>query len=237
VLIIGYWVYIFEREQQDMSFGVSIYLVFLCMVTGWASDVYDEYDPRSPLGKIGCILAAIFGLFWFALLIDYIHQKMRATRFEEIALDWVTQSSAMQEQRNESARLIQMLWRHYAWKKSMESLVIVQKRQPAPDIEDWEQSKKFDVKFRKQLERTKNIRNEKTAADMEVKDRGFEGVDEGHVLQHIQRSVEHMKNSLKEDFAHMLDRKFRQQFGDHPQSGAVDVAQADEGSPFEIQTI
>lgn len=62
------------------------------MITGWATDTYNVYNPLSWWSKILCLVikllflnklnnvqfAVIVGLAQFALLIDYIHGMMIA---------------------------------------------------------------------------------------------------------------------------------------------------------------
>ncbi len=53
----------------------------------------------------------------FALLIDYVHSKMQPTAFQATALQWVALSSIVEKERRECAKLIQLLFRFYSWKK------------------------------------------------------------------------------------------------------------------------
>jgi len=145
-LISGYCIYVLERDLQPHRFSiwVGIYLSFISMFTGWPSDVYEEYDPRHFFTRLACIATTIVGLFLFALLIDYLHAKMRASKFEEIAIDWVNYIDLELERRYYAACLIQLVWKEYN----------------IPDSDDTELlQKRFTVKFYKLVEINRKLRN------------------------------------------------------------------------------
>jgi len=119
-LYLAYGVYVFEREIQpaDITYWISIYLVCTALFTGWANDSYEEYIPLTWTARCLLILSVVLGVFWFALLIDYIHSRMTPTAFQKIALEWVSKATLIERERDAAARVIQTVWRYHQWKKT-----------------------------------------------------------------------------------------------------------------------
>jgi hypothetical protein len=70
-LVFGYALYILEREAQpdDFTFPISVYVMTQVLLTGWATDTYDDYNPVTYAGKYTCIFATVAGLFLTAYMI------------------------------------------------------------------------------------------------------------------------------------------------------------------------
>lgn len=68
ILITGYCLYVVERwveyvyllfreaQPDEWSFLISIFVTFTCMLNGWATDVYDEWNPVTLTGKLICLV-------------------------------------------------------------------------------------------------------------------------------------------------------------------------------------
>jgi hypothetical protein len=87
----------------------------------------DDNPPPLPLppcrtwtGKWICTASLTWGLFLFALLVDYVHQLMQLDKDEIDAAHWVQAYKLWHEIRNESARLIQIEWRRYKFETKYE---------------------------------------------------------------------------------------------------------------------
>jgi len=120
-LILAYCIYVFEREAQSWTFFISFYIIINSCLLGWGSDTFDEYTLRTWPGKILSLSGVVIGLFWLALLIDYVHSRMQPTRFQQNALQWVLKSNILEKERVVAARLIQLVWRHYQWKRKFKA--------------------------------------------------------------------------------------------------------------------
>jgi len=216
VLVLGYIVYIFEREIRPplWSFPTGIYLIFLCMVTGWAADVYDRYDPLTSIGKACCVAAAIAGLFLFALLVDYVHVKFRVSRFQELALDWVIQNTATAQHRNEAAKLIQLLWKHRLGERQWRNPM---KMEPALVIRKWNLRTKFNVQFQKQLAIVRHLRHLKIRRDMEMSEKSeYHPISHPELDKKIREANAELKRELLADIAELFDRKLDERWNAQP---------------------
>jgi hypothetical protein len=69
--LFGYAIYILEREAQPDLFDIwgSMFVAMQVLLTGWATDTYDELNPVTFAGKIVCIGATVAGLFLIAYMI------------------------------------------------------------------------------------------------------------------------------------------------------------------------
>jgi hypothetical protein len=90
----------------------------------------------------------MYGIFLFALLIDYVHQRMRPSSFQITALEWILNLRLEEKEREEAARLIQIVYKQYKWKKLNELLgkMVENERNP------------FGIAFLKQQNVTRRIR-------------------------------------------------------------------------------
>ncbi|KNC69983.1 hypothetical protein SARC_17496, partial [Sphaeroforma arctica JP610] len=78
MLFFGYGIYLYEREAAlKFTLMHSFFLSLECMLTGYPADAYEDYMPTTWPGKFMCIFALCWGLFLFALLIDYVHSNMQ----------------------------------------------------------------------------------------------------------------------------------------------------------------
>eukprot|EP01089_Gocevia_fonbrunei_P002279 TRINITY_DN12273_c0_g1_i1.p1 TRINITY_DN12273_c0_g1~~TRINITY_DN12273_c0_g1_i1.p1 ORF type:complete len:543 (+),score=60.58 TRINITY_DN12273_c0_g1_i1:73-1701(+) len=118
--IISMGIYVFERNAQpDMfTFVMSFYLAVSSMATGWAADIYDEYDPVTWGGKFFALVGAILGLAIFALLIDYFHTVMRPSSTQQRAVEWVNATKLAVKEEDTAALLIQAVWKQYRWRQA-----------------------------------------------------------------------------------------------------------------------
>eukprot|EP01088_Endostelium_zonatum_P018230 TRINITY_DN5768_c0_g1_i1.p1 TRINITY_DN5768_c0_g1~~TRINITY_DN5768_c0_g1_i1.p1 ORF type:complete len:604 (+),score=167.72 TRINITY_DN5768_c0_g1_i1:59-1813(+) len=120
VMVFAYGIYVFEREIQHpamFTYSASLYVAFSAMATGWASDHFSVYVCQTVGGQFSALCSTVAGLLLFAVLVDYLHTAMRPTRLQENALHWLLASELEEKRREESARLIQILWRWYRERK------------------------------------------------------------------------------------------------------------------------
>lgn len=84
---------------------------------GWGSDTYSVYNPMTWPARAFSLFGVFIGVFLFALLVDFVHSRMHPTTFQKVALQWVMLTNTIDYERNEAAKLIQIVWRYHAWRK------------------------------------------------------------------------------------------------------------------------
>jgi len=182
-LISAYSTYIFEREAQpeNWNFGISIFVALTCMLTGWATDVYDTYNPVTWASKGICIATVVFGIFLLALLIDYIHQKMHPSLFQLTALDWILSLKLEETERQEAAKLIQITYRQYKWGKLQEATGKSEDQSP------------YSIEFLKQKNVLRRIRKQKKkqglSSRIEDVSREAEHLDFHTIFDELKKSI------------------------------------------------
>jgi len=191
-LVLAYTVYVFERELQPASFtyGISFYIIMNSLLTSWGDDTFDIYTPVTWPAKIICIFSVVLGVFWFALLIDYVHTTMQPTRFQLVALDWVRMSQTIEKERANAAKLIQLVWRHQGWKKmaKQEKLSKPLKRQECDS---------FTVKYLQLVKQARRLRREKLGI-----------LQQEQKNTHQQQLVQQVIRELKTDLLLELKRQY-----------------------------
>jgi len=223
--VLGYCIYIFEREAQpeEFSYRISVYLAFISMVTGWATDTYDEYNPETWGAKFFAISCVIFGLFLFALLIDYVHASMSLSEWQQIALHSIRRTFILEKLRTQAALLIQTAWRYRLLlrkKRKRRQLPLEVKEE---DGESSEMTQNLEVLFFKRLKSFQKIRSEKLRHDSHVPT-GSEFYLEGllseqqkklrrqeqkeHRLKtYIDQSIAEMQRTMNEGFSQILEQQ------------------------------
>eukprot|EP01116_Phalansterium_solitarium_P021755 TRINITY_DN6902_c0_g1_i4.p1 TRINITY_DN6902_c0_g1~~TRINITY_DN6902_c0_g1_i4.p1 ORF type:complete len:566 (-),score=140.46 TRINITY_DN6902_c0_g1_i4:109-1806(-) len=161
--VFAYAIFIFERGSKfDHVTGEPIFTFWICyyisiqtLLTGWPTDIWSVYMHGTWVGKFISIGSSVFGLFMFALLIDYVHTKMQPTSFERSALEWVIRRKWEQKERLDAARLIQIFWRHYRYKAMRKHLNAFDEQ------EDRKRRYLFTLEWLKQVETTRVHRGKK----------------------------------------------------------------------------
>jgi len=184
----GYALYIFEREEQPEAFTywISLYVALTCMLTGWATDTYDIYNPVTWWGKATCIATLVVGLCLFYMLIDFIHQRMRATRFQESALQWVEKYNLEHKQRVLAAVLIQTAFRQHRWAKN--NFLYSSKNKNT--------AVQFAVKYMNTKRKFRKIQKKLYRLELDYIDSNEDERGEIELKQHIEKSIQKLKKSI-----------------------------------------
>jgi len=121
ILVFGCSIYVLEREAQPdiMDLNGAMFLGMQVLLTGWASDTYDYYDPVTWAGKYVCVTGTVFGLFLIAYLIGVVSQHLIPSTFELTALNWVVHNRIATAEKDAAARLIQFVYRSHRRDKEL----------------------------------------------------------------------------------------------------------------------
>jgi hypothetical protein len=154
----SYGMYIYEREAEEkFTYGISVYVAVSSMLIGWPDDVYVDYDPTTWGAKFFAFVAAISGLFFFALLIDYVHTRMHPSHADSLVVDWITRLRLENKEKEEAARLIQLVWRSYRRRKHKH-----ERHAPCPEkgLRSAPGRKTYWVLLQKQCKQIRKVRKE-----------------------------------------------------------------------------
>ncbi|PRP88340.1 hypothetical protein PROFUN_03254 [Planoprotostelium fungivorum] len=212
-MIMGYTIYIFERDQDHKDgitfdlftstcvshpfiLGLScgqlndgMQLAVQVIISGWATDTWDQYNPVSPPGKVAALACVLLGLFLVAILLEYMHSKMQLSDWESTIMRAIDHSKARQNEAEQAARLIQIAWRF--------SL--------AREAEDEGVTNPYTFSLLKQLKMWKNIR--KARLRREIVDGTAEENEIYDLRAYMDESVNEMRASLIKDIALMLQQQ------------------------------
>ncbi len=120
--VFGYAVYILEREAQPDLFDIwgSMFVATQVLLTGWATDTYDQLNPVTLAGKYTCIFATVAGLFLIAYMIGVASQQLAPSAFEINSINWVLHRRITDAEREAAARLIQFVFRNHLKEQKLE---------------------------------------------------------------------------------------------------------------------
>ncbi|GAM18511.1 hypothetical protein SAMD00019534_016860 [Acytostelium subglobosum LB1] len=118
ILICAHIIYVFEREASPLfNYGVSLYISFISMVTGWPTDPYELYKPTVVFAKFGAILSSMLGLFLLACLIEQFSRMTHPTAHQKPILNYIYLLEVQEKERDSAAKLIQVVWKRYKWQR------------------------------------------------------------------------------------------------------------------------
>jgi len=210
---LGYCLYVFEREAQPEEWGywISFFIAVNSMLAGWGSDTYDNYVPLTWFGKCLAIVGVVIGVFLFALLIDYVHTKMQPTAFQSTALQWVVLSDIVEKERESAAKLIQIIYRYYIWKKKAKQEGIVEEKVSK------KMHKKFLNRFLLQMKATSKLRRmrirHKITDSFETRTTRKDLV-KNLVKDTVHEVINEVKTDLIKEFAELLEKQRQQILND-----------------------
>ncbi|PRP85854.1 hypothetical protein PROFUN_06128 [Planoprotostelium fungivorum] len=176
-------------EGTEFNIYTSVLLSAQVLVSGWATDTWDVYNPSTPAGKVVTLSSTVFGLFMVAMLLEYMHNRMQLSDWERTIMRAINYSNDRHNEQEQAAKLIQIAWRYSRSREAEQEGAI----------------NHYTFALLKQLKIWRKIRKERqrreivdgTARDNEVYD----------LRQYIDESVNDMRVSLIKDIAIM----FRQQ--------------------------
>ena len=79
-------------------------------------------NPYTYCGRVVAVSAAILGVFWIAITVAIITQKLEFTRGEKYFFKYITELNLTKEYRNASADLLKNTWLHYRSKNKNQDL-------------------------------------------------------------------------------------------------------------------
>jgi len=79
-------------------------------------------NPYTYCGRVIAVKAAILGVFWIAITVAIITQKLEFTRGEKYFFKYITELNLTKEYRNASADLLKNTWLHYRSKNKNQDL-------------------------------------------------------------------------------------------------------------------
>jgi len=115
ILIFGHITYVFERETPDTKFtyGISLYVAFICMVSGWPADPFGIYNTVTIFGMLAGVGCCLTGLVLLAQLLDMLMSQVNPTPHDRPAIMWVAHYDVKRKLRDTAARLIQLVYRKH----------------------------------------------------------------------------------------------------------------------------
>jgi hypothetical protein len=160
--IYGFCIYVLERTAQPDVFDIagSLYLGLQCILTGWPSDVYDEYDPSTHAARLVAMMGSVSGLFLTSLVIGVFCQWLLPTRFEETAVQWVTLKDLKEREMEAAAKVIQFAWRNYMHECELEETLAESNPEKYEEISEKEE-KEFIRGFWKRAHQFRRFRKER----------------------------------------------------------------------------
>jgi len=115
VLLCGHITYIFEREVEDtkFTFGISVYVAFICMLSGWPADPFGIYNVVTIPGMLAGLGSCLAGLLLLAQLLDMLMSRITPTPHDRPAIMWVAHYNQKRKLMDTAARLIQLVYRRH----------------------------------------------------------------------------------------------------------------------------
>ncbi|ELR23068.1 IQ calmodulinbinding motif domain containing protein [Acanthamoeba castellanii str. Neff] len=164
VAITAYGMYIYEREVQPHVFDFKLCFVIATenLITGWPGDVFSQYTLESDGGKSFSVFASLGGLFFFALLINFLYIKLSPSSNDSHVVDWIARIKLEDKERHEAAKLIQLVWRRrLERKKKEEERLINGDHGRHYHFITVPSEKAYQVRFRRQCREMRHVRREK----------------------------------------------------------------------------
>eukprot|EP00741_Cyanophora_paradoxa_P023075 tig00021537_g22285.t1 len=109
MLVIAYWLLIFERPYADKGYGYqsALWNTFISMTTVGFGDIF----PKSYMGRAVLAVGIAIGLTLFAFLTGFIVEKARLGPRESAVVAALASRSSRKQYREAAATLVQTMWR------------------------------------------------------------------------------------------------------------------------------